>query len=137
MNETQTHGQTHGHHHHGHAAPTDSAGVIDPVCGMSVNPDTSKHNFDHNGKTFRFCCAGCRDEFAANPGKYLHGAEPALPPPAPPGAVWTCPMHPEVQQDHPGSCPICGMTLEPMSAPPEDEENGELRDMTRRLWIAA
>jgi Cu+-exporting ATPase len=127
MNE---HEATHTHDHH------PAAGVLDPVCGMTVNPETSKHRFEHNGTEFHFCCAGCREKFAADPGKYLHKDEPPLPPPAPPGAIWTCPMHPEAQQDHPGSCPLCGMALEPMTPTAAEGENPELRDMRRRLWGA-
>ncbi len=134
MNETHDH--THGDHHHAHTGSPGSAGVIDPVCGMTVNPETSKHSFEHNGKKFHFCCAGCRQKFAADPEKYLHDAEPSPPPPAPPGALWTCPMHPEVQQDHPGSCPLCGMALEPMTPTAAIGENPELAEMRRRFWGA-
>ncbi|MBI5320186.1 heavy metal translocating P-type ATPase [Bradyrhizobium sp.] len=123
----------HGHHHHhaGHAA-----GVLDPVCGMTVDPATSKHRFDHEGTTYHFCSAGCRTKFAADPAKYL---EKSAAPPAdlPEGTIYTCPMHPEIRQVGPGSCPICGMALEPEVASLDAGPNPELADMTRRFWIGA
>ena len=108
-------------------------GAIDPVCGMTVDPVNSKHRFEHGGQTFHFCCARCRERFAAEPDKYLAPAAPPLE--APRGAIWTCPMHPEVRQDHPGSCPICGMALEPAAPSAEAAPNPELADMSRRFWI--
>jgi Cu+-exporting ATPase len=106
----------------------------DPVCGMSV-AEASPHRADHAGTTYYFCCAGCRTKFIADPEKYLR-PQPATPPAAaPPGTIYTCPMDPEVQQDQPGSCPKCGMALEPMlptlDAP---EEHPELVDFRRRFW---
>jgi P-type Cu+ transporter len=119
--------------HHAHPfGEADPATVTDPVCGMTVNPATSSHRFEHAGTTFHFCCAGCRTKFAADPAKYL---EPKAPPPANLGATYTCPMHPEIQQRGPGSCPICGMALEPLMVTAEAAPNHELRDMTRRFWI--
>jgi Cu+-exporting ATPase len=122
-------------HDHGGAA---TAKVLDPVCGMTVDPTTSEHRFAHHGETFHFCSAGCRTKFAADPAKYLakkteeHKAtEPALPA----GTIYTCPMHPEIRQVGPGSCPICGMALEPEVASLETGPNPELADMTRRFWI--
>ena len=135
MHETQPHGADHAAHDHCHHHPGGGeagARVTDPVCGMTVDPATSKHRFDHQGQTFHFCSARCRERFAAAPADYLTRAEPA---PAPPGAVWTCPMHPEIRQDHPGACPICGMALEPLAPSAEVESNPELRDMTRRFWV--
>ena len=105
----------------------------DPVCGMEVNPETSRHRFDHGGRTFHFCCAGCRTKFATDPHKYLTPQEPVSEAPA--GAIFTCPMHPEIRQTGPGSCPICGMALEPLTVSAEPEANPELVDMTRRFWI--
>jgi Cu+-exporting ATPase len=102
---------------------------------MTVNPLTSKHRFDYQGETFHFCSAQCRERFAAEPPKYLGGAEPAPTPEAPPGTIWTCPMHPEIRQDHPGSCPICGMALEPLAPSAEATPNPELADMSRRFRI--
>src|SRR5260370_42116675 len=104
---------THGHggdHAHGHAT------VRDPVCGMAVDPATSKHRFDYEGKTFHFCSAGCRTKFAANPAKYLdkHTSQADTPhADLPAGTIYTCPMHPQIRQVGPGTCPICGMALEP------------------------
>jgi Cu+-exporting ATPase len=127
--------------HHDHPARAESQTVArDPVCGMKVDPATSKHQFDHRGESFQFCSAGCRTKFAADPRKYLTKSEP---PPAashadvPEGAIYTCPMHPEVRQVGPGSCPICGMALEPEIASLDAEPNPELADMTRRFWIGA
>ncbi|WP_407177723.1 heavy metal translocating P-type ATPase [Bradyrhizobium sp. STM 3562] len=115
-----------GHHH-------EAQSVRDPVCGMSVDPATSKHRFDHRGETFHFCSAGCRTKFAADPAKYLDKAKPE--PEMPAGTIYTCPMHPEVRQVGPGTCPICGMALEPEVASLETGPNPELIDMTRRFWI--
>ncbi|MGJ5048047.1 heavy metal translocating P-type ATPase [Bradyrhizobium oligotrophicum] len=122
-----------GHDHH--ADQHDDAKVIDPVCGMSVDPATSKHRFEHAGHTFHFCSAGCRTKFAAEPDKYLGEREP--PPEMPAGTIYTCPMHPEIRQEGPGTCPICGMALEPDVISLDDAPNPELADMTRRFWIGA
>jgi Cu+-exporting ATPase len=125
----------HGHGHHQHHAPP-KAGVLDPVCGMTVDPATSKHRFEHKGTTYHFCSAGCRTKFAADPAKYL---EKNSQPPAdvPEGTIYTCPMHPQIRQVGPGSCPICGMALEPEVASLDSGPNPELADMTRRFWIGA
>ena len=123
-----------GHDQHGtDVAERDKA--TDPVCGMTVDVLTSRHRFDHAGTTFHFCCAGCRTKFAAEPEKYLATKQPMAAPPATPGAIYTCPMHPEIRQVGPGSCPICGMALEPLAITSEPEANPELADMTRRFWI--
>ena len=106
--------------------------ATDPVCGMKVNPATSKHRFDHDGTTWHFCCAGCRTKFAASPETYLN-PKPAEP--AKPGAIYTCPMDPQIRQTGPGSCPICGMALEPLEITAEAPPNHELTGMTRRFWI--
>jgi Cu+-exporting ATPase len=131
----------HAGHHHGHGAPADGRTIArDPVCGMSVDPATSKHRFDYRGETFHFCSAGCRTKFAADPRKYLDKSEPqtmAQQADAPAGAIYTCPMHPEIRQVGPGSCPICGMALEPEVASLDSGPNPELADMTRRFWIGA
>lgn len=110
--------------------------AIDPVCGMSVDRAAAKHFFRHEGQGFYFCSAGCQAKFEAEPQKYL-GDRPA-PQPMPKGTQYTCPMHPEVIRDKPGSCPICGMALEPMGVPTGDEgPNPELIDFTRRFWVSA
>ena len=124
---------------HGHDAPRhDGAATkreIDPVCGMGVDPLTAKHRHTHAGRTYYFCAARCREKFASNPDQYLDPKQADPPPAAPPGAIYTCPMHPEVRQVGPGSCPICGMALEPEVATADAAPNPELTDFTRRLWI--
>ena len=130
---------THAGHDHDrhHGAPAGAqARARDPVCGMSVDPATSKHRFDHRGETFHFCSAGCRTKFVADPGKYLEKTG-ALKTHVPEGTIYTCPMHPEIRQVGPGSCPICGMALEPEVANLDAGPNPELADMTRRFWIGA
>ncbi len=107
---------------------------IDPVCGMkaATNPDKSAA---HEGTTYYFCSARCRDKFNADPEHYLHPEKNANPAPALAfGAIFTCPMHPEIRQDHPGSCPKCGMALEPEMPSLDDDENHELTDFRRRFW---
>nr|WP_307060206.1 heavy metal translocating P-type ATPase [Ancylobacter vacuolatus] len=105
----------------------------DPVCGMDVDPHTATLKAEHNGVTYYFCAPGCRTKFIANPEKYLGDKAPAEP--VPEGTEYTCPMHPEIVQVGPGSCPICGMALEPMLVSLDDGPNHELLDMTRRFWI--
>ncbi len=108
--------------------------AIDPVCGMKVDPKHSPHHHTYRDRDYHFCSAGCRTKFAADPEKYLHKAAVSVAPPAPEGTIYTCPMHPQIRQASPGSCPICGMALEP-----EDGSSGdgsELADMTRRFWIS-
>ncbi|HMR33345.1 MAG TPA: heavy metal translocating P-type ATPase [Geminicoccaceae bacterium] len=104
----------------------------DPVCGMTVDPAATPHHHEHQGHTYHFCGGGCRSKFAADPQRYL---EPKAPEPVVAGAIYTCPMHPEVRQQGPGSCPICGMALEPETVGIDDGPNPELVDMTRRFWI--
>ena len=108
-----------------------ATGVIDPVCGMTVDPATAKHKAEHQGQSYYFCSAGCRTKFVATPAKYLDKIEE----PVIAGAIYTCPMHPEIRQEGPGSCPICGMALEPLTVTAESGPNHELIDMTRRFWI--
>jgi Cu+-exporting ATPase len=128
--------------HHEPAASSgeaDEAEVLrDPVCGMKVKPD-GPHHHEHEGTVYRFCAARCREKFIADPDHYLHPPdEPAAP--VPEGTVFTCPMHPEVEQVGPGDCPKCGMALEPRDLPVDaegEDDNPELRDMTRRLWFSA
>ena len=106
----------------------------DPVCGMSVTPQ-SKHHVSHAGNEYFFCSAGCKTKFAADPENYLDPRPAPVTIAAKPDAIYTCPMHPQIRQVGPGNCPICGMSLEPADASAED--NTELRLMQRRLWIAA
>ena len=101
---------------------------------MTVNPATSKHRFEYRGETFHFCSAGCRTKFAADPVAYLEkDSKPKAA--VPEGTIYTCPMHPEIRQVGPGSCPICGMALEPEVASLDAPPNPELADMTRRFWV--
>ncbi len=126
--------QAHHGDHDGQHAHAGSGTVLDPVCGMSVDPHTAKHRYDYKGHTYYFCAAGCRTKFAADPQKYL-SPEARAAEPVPEGAIYTCPMHPEIRQPGPGACPICGMALEPEIATAESGPNPELADMTRRFWI--
>ena len=119
-------------HDHGAAAHR----VKDPVCGMSVDPHTAKLRAEHDGHPYYFCSARCREKFVADPAAYLGEHQPA--PAAPAGTIYTCPMHPEVQQVGPGDCPKCGMALEPMMPSLDEDDGGELRAMTRRFgWLVA
>ncbi len=108
--------------------------ATDPVCGMTVDVHAGKPSYVHRGETYHFCSEGCRTKFAADPGRFLDKA--GEPEPLPQGTLYTCPMHPQIVQEGPGHCPICGMALEPMGVPGEDELNPELVDFTRRLWVA-
>jgi Cu+-exporting ATPase len=110
--------------------------AIDPVCGMAVDPNAGKPSYQHAGHIYHFCSDGCRSKFAADPDRYLTKGGEAKP--LPQGTLYTCPMHPEIVQEKPGPCPICGMALEPMGVPPEHDHGGnpELVDFTRRLWVA-
>ena len=117
------------------AAETETA--VDPVCGMTVSPATAAGHHEHQGTTYYFCSKGCLERFREDPDRYLEPQPPASPAA---GVEWTCPMHPEIVQKSPGSCPICGMALEPRTLTLEtlEEENPELRDMSRRFfWSAA
>jgi P-type Cu+ transporter len=129
----------HDHHSHQQAYPGDAGEaahlVKDPVCGMDVDPRSAKHSAEVGGSTYYFCCNGCKTKFVANPASYI-AKQPKPPAPAPEGAIYTCPMHPQIRQTGPGSCPICGMALEPEMASADSGPNPELADMTRRFWIA-
>jgi P-type Cu+ transporter len=110
-----------------------SASAKDPVCGMAVDPATARYKADHDAATYYFCSARCRDKFAAEPQQFLAAPTPQ---PAPPGVIYTCPMHPEIRQLGPGHCPICGMALEPEAATAAEGPSAELVDMSRRFWVA-
>ncbi|HEX3314404.1 MAG TPA: heavy metal translocating P-type ATPase [Gemmataceae bacterium] len=112
-----------------------SKGEIDPVCGMTVDPDRAAASVRQGDRTFHFCSKSCGVKFQANPDKYLGGKTEPMEP-APNGTLYTCPMDPEVKQDHPGACPKCGMALEPMEPALDEGPNPELVDMSRRFWIA-
>src|SRR5271163_4781466 len=119
------------------AADDVSSSPKDPVCGMSVDSATARHRADHGAATFYFCSARCRDTFVAEPARFLSASTPAPPrKPAPSGAIYTCPMHPEVRQVGPGHCSICGMALEPEVATAAEGASAELIDMTRRFRVA-
>lgn len=131
--------------HASNSSGTNAATVIDPVCGMTVAVD-SPHATTHMGKHYAFCSSGCRAKFLADPARYLDSATtdqgrghhtPKAPADsdAAPGAIYTCPMHPQVRQTGPGSCPICGMALEP-EIPSEHEDDSELRHVRNKFWIA-
>jgi len=124
-------------HTHDHAAASDTAHKVkDPVCGMMVDPHTTAHRTDHGGRPYYFCSAGCREKFLADPERYVDpSATEAKAEPVPEGTTYTCPMHPEIRQVGPGSCPICGMALEPVLVSLDTGPNEELIDMTRRFWI--
>lgn len=114
-------------------ASVGSATVKDPVCGMSVDPTTTPHRASRLDQDYFFCSAGCRTRFVSDPQRYLNprvGVETVVP-----GAIYTCPMHPEIRQEGPGSCPICGMALEPETVTAEAPPNHELVDFTRRFWV--
>ena len=129
------HGHDH-HHAHDHAGPAAEGTVKDPVCGMTVDPHTAKHRAQHTGRPYYFCSAGCQAKFTADPARYLDPASAtAKAEPVPEGTIYTCPMHPEVRQVGPGSCPICGMALEPLLVSADTGPSTELVDMTRRFWI--
>jgi P-type Cu+ transporter len=123
----------HDHHDHDDHQTATDAKVRDPVCGMSVDPATSRHRSDYRGETYHFCSAGCRTKFATDPTQYLDQTRPKAA--APEGAIYTCPMHPQIRQVGPGNCPICGMALEPEVASLDAPPNAELADMTRRFWV--
>jgi Cu+-exporting ATPase len=140
------------HHHSNDPAMPETA--IDPVCGMTVKVGTGKPSYEYGGVVHHFCSSGCRTKFMADPQSYLaasavrggghdhdsgaphHAGAVANDPPAPAGTLYTCPMHPEIVRDAPGSCPICGMALEPMMPAAEEGPNPELADMTRRFAVA-
>jgi Cu+-exporting ATPase len=115
--------------------------AVDPVCGMAIMPGQAAGTIEHRGRTYHFCSLSCREKFRREPERYAGGSEGGEggESPADDGedaADYTCPMHPEVSRPGPGSCPICGMALEPRQVTRE-ESNPELRDMTRRFWISA
>jgi Cu+-exporting ATPase len=118
------------------AKPQDYVSATDPVCGMTVDRASARHFLRHESRKLYFCSTGCKSKFEAAPEKYL--GDRRADPPAPKGTKYTCPMHPEIVRDEPGSCPLCGMALEPMGVPTGDEgPNPELIDFTRRFWVSA
>src|SRR5690606_21883138 len=118
------------HHHHGGSA---AGTATDPVCGMTVDPAKTPHHHVHGGVEYHFCNPRCREKFIADPDKYL-APRADEPEPAIPGVIYTCPMHPQIRQEGPGTCPICGMALEPEMPSLDEGENPELVDFSRRFW---
>jgi P-type Cu+ transporter len=135
-----SHSHAHGGGHGGSCCGDASKGkepapglAKDPVCGMPVDPHTAKHRAEHGGRTYYFCADRCRAKFEAEPARYLSPSAHAEP--VEPGAIYTCPMHPQIRQVGPGSCPICGMALEPVDVTAAHGDHPELIDMQRRFWI--
>jgi len=123
-----------GNHRDGNA-PKGSDKSTDPVCGMQVEMSSDALAREYGGEIFFFCSEECRETFDKDPWLYASGRSETTRQAVQPGTQWSCPMHPEIVRDEPGSCPICGMALEPMV--PSDETSGELVDFTRRMWISA
>lgn len=128
------HGDREGLHHHLDPA-VDAGTVKDPVCGMMVDPHVTTHRAQYQGKPYYFCSPGCQSKFVAEPTKYVGPATAQTTEAVPEGTIYTCPMHPQIRQVGPGSCPICGMALEPVLATADTGPSRELVDMTRRFWI--
>src|SRR5882724_7359555 len=120
-------------HGHDQTASDIAATAVDPICGMKVNPHTAQHRAAYGEQTYYFCSAGCREKFIAAPEQYTSKKEKAGE--ALPGTIYTCPMHPQIRQVGPGSCPICGMALEPEIVTRDEGPSPELLDMRRRFWI--
>ena len=120
-----------------HARPVPDPGfALDPVCGMPLDISAARYGHSHAGRRWYFCSQHCLDKFAAEPERYARAAgKPAALPVATPGAIYTCPMHPEIRQAGAGNCPKCGMALEPVAPSADDQPNPELLDMARRFWI--
>lgn len=116
--------------------PTANTMEIDPVCGMKVDPDAGKPRSEHDGKTYHFCAQKCCDKFEADQHFYLSGGHKRRASQSSKASEYTCPMHPEIVEDHLTDCPLCGMALEPMGVP-TDEPNPELIDFSRRFWVSA
>ena len=132
--------------HHRPPPVVPKPGTVDPVCGMTVDPERAQHRYEHAGTTYLFCSASCQERFAADPNRFLEGERGRHSTPAAEthpeeragsGGLYTCPMHPEIVRDGPGSCPICGMALEPRTVTLDDEANPELAQMSRRFGVGA
>jgi Cu+-exporting ATPase len=122
------------------ASPDNADGealVKDPVCGMIVDPGTTEYHAHHEDQDYHFCSAGCRTKFVADPDHYLSPDREGQAEDVPAGTIYTCPMHPEIRQQGPGSCPICGMALEPETVSLDSGPDPEYLDMRRRFWISA
>ncbi len=110
--------------------------MTDPVCGMEVTPQDAAGSCTYQGRQYYFCNEACLERFQANPHDFLAPPQPAPAPSAPASAIYTCPMHPEVQQRGPGACPKCGMALEPAAVSLQEESNPELALMSKRFWVS-
>src|SRR5437870_12912660 len=110
---------------------------IDPVCGMRVEPATAAGSFDYQGRRYYFCDRSCLEKFKTDPAAYLSQSQQPAELSAKPGAKYTCPMHPDVVQVGPGTCPKCGMALEPVMPAAECGRDAELVQVLSRLWIGA
>jgi len=123
---------------HGEMTATPRGKFVDPVCGMSVAPETAAGKYGYQGETFYFCSQGCLNKFKQNPSSFLEKKKEEKQAAATSeGVEYTCPMHPEIVQIGPGSCPICGMALEPKVLTLDDTPDPEFVDMKRRFWISA
>ena len=128
----------HSNHHNHVTVPAHAMTAQDPVCGMTVTPDSGTPSREHKGETYHFCSQRCHDKFAADPESFLSGADNDRGEKLPKRTQYTCPMHPEIVRDAPGECPICGMALEPMGIPAADDgPNPELADFKRRFLVGA
>jgi len=130
--------------------PTGEPKTIDPVCGMVVDPQAAAAKIEYHNRYYYFCSRGCAEKFQADPALFTAptkreqrvktpsaaGRKTEAHPPGGTKAIYTCPMHPQVQQEGAGSCPICGMELEPKTLAAEEKEDPQLKDMTRRLWVS-
>jgi Cu+-exporting ATPase len=112
-----------------------NTGIKDPVCGMDVDPKKTKHHFTLKAQEYHFCSEKCLSKFKTSPEQYIGKQKPATNENVPEGAIYTCPMHPEIRQQGPGNCPICGMALEPETITGDEGENPELTDFRRRFWV--
>ncbi|MEY4481793.1 MAG: hypothetical protein RIQ84_955 [Pseudomonadota bacterium] len=131
-NENNHHEHGHDHSHHEHFSDENS--LKDPVCGMTVTSQ-SKHSYSLKNIAYYFCSNGCKEKFIGAPSKYLDGGlKDSESPASVAGTIYICPMHPQIRQNQPGNCPICGMSLEPLLPELEEEENPELVDFQRRFW---
>ncbi len=128
------HEHTHEHAHQNERA-SEAGKVKDPVCGMMVDPHETPHRAQYQGKSYYFCSSGCQSKFMSEPARYAEHSNTRKAEPVPEGTIYTCPMHPQIRQVGPGSCPICGMALEPVLATAETGSSHELVDMKRRFWI--
>ncbi|MDO8713366.1 MAG: heavy metal translocating P-type ATPase [Polynucleobacter sp.] len=133
-NHNEHHHHEHGQAHAQHEHSSDENSLKDPVCGMTVTSQ-SKHSYSLKNIAYYFCSNGCKEKFIGAPSKYLDGGlKDSESPASVVGTIYTCPMHPQIRQNQPGNCPICGMSLEPLLPELEEEENPELIDFQRRFW---